>query len=143
MSKLTAGSKASVRHVFFLINFAGSVLFFFASVISILAVQTPGSFLGGLAFFVPAGAFATAEWIAWFRKRRTVERMLGWLCLALAAFAAFGVVANAAEATTRGRWPRGFGSFLSVGVLVAAYFVTCGIYRLRRRQAVVPALPNA
>jgi hypothetical protein len=94
---------------------------------------SPGAFLGGLVFLAPAIAFVAAEWMAFYRKRRGIERILGFTMLGLTAFALFGVVANVAEAITSDDdvpvdfllW------FISIGLSIFLYFGLCGLFRIR------------
>lgn len=119
---------------FFTINFGLAVLFLAGCTYCIGAMESPGSFLGGVAFFAPAAAFATAEWIGWYHARIDVVRVLAVLCLVLGGFFVFGVVANAAEALQSG-WPAGFEWFVVIGLGLASYFICCGIFRLRSIKA--------
>ncbi len=115
---------------FFVTNFALAVFLMAASVASIGATASPGSFLGGILMFPLAGALAVAEWRAWYRKRRDVERTLGKACLVIAGLAIFGLVANVGEALQKG-WVDGLGWFVLVGSCVAGHFVGCGLWRIR------------
>ena len=123
-----------MRTVFFVINFTGAILFMMMCVVAVGQAASPFSFLGGIISFPPAAAFAIAEWVAWYRRRLAVEKVLGGVCLALCALSAFGVVANVAEAL-QSSWPSGFEWFVVIGLAIASYFGICGVCRLWRRQA--------
>ena len=124
----------TMRTLFFIINFTGAILFMMACVVAVGQAASPFSFLGGIMFFPPAATFAIAEWVAWYRRRYVLEKVLGGLCLGLCAFSAFGVVVNVGEALLSS-WPSGFEWFVVIGLAIASYFGVCGVYRLWYRRA--------
>ena len=105
-----------------------------ACVYSAGAMQSPGSFLGGIAFFLPTIAFLIVEWVAWYRQKLNALLALAVICFLISGFAAFGVAANVAEAVQSG-WPSGFGWFVAIGLAIASYFGACGCWRLRAYRA--------
>ena len=146
-SRQSRGS-STVRAAFFAVNFAAGVLFCAASLLGI--VQCSGGvgsffgFLGGVIMLGPSAALAVAEWVAFYRNNRHVERVLGWAMFGLAAFTVFGIVANVCEAMLPPKPDRHAASielivwFIAIGVIIVTYFGCCGFYRLRhmRRQEV-------
>jgi len=89
---------------FFLINFAASVAFvllcFVAVAEAFAGSGSPYSFFGGVIFSGPAAVVALGEWLLYMRMREDLKRPLGAVCGAVAAFTAFGFVANVFEALT-------------------------------------------
>lgn len=122
-------------HLIFVTNFSMARLFLMACVYSIGAMETPGSFFGGIAFFAPAAAIARAEWIAWYRKRFDVLRPLAVCYLVFSALAMFGIISNVAAAVYVGWSLEGIGWFIAIGLLIAIYLGGCGIYCLRVTKA--------
>ncbi len=121
------------RLMFFLVNFAVAVLLFLSSVIAIATMESPGSFLGGLFCLFPVLIYGTCEWIAFYRRNVSVERMLGYANLGCAAFVAFGTVTTIGESV----FDRSSGNIEIVCVAaligggVFAYLVASGWCRLR------------
>jgi hypothetical protein len=60
--------------------------------------KSPGSFFGGIFGFLPILIYAIADWLAWYRNRPSVERILAYANLGCAAFLTVGVVTNVGEA---------------------------------------------
>lgn len=82
----------------FVINFAVSTFLFIVSVFSILSAENAFAFLGGLFIVLPAGCYAVAEWVCWYRQRLRLLLPLGIINLMLAAFLGFGLIVNIGEA---------------------------------------------
>ena len=90
------------RLAFFLTNFIAAVAMTFICITamaeSVAGDGSPFAFLGGLFCVGPAVLFAIGEWFLFVRKREKLRRPLGFACGAVAAFTAFGFVANVFEA---------------------------------------------
>lgn len=96
-------------------------------------MESPGSFMGGVVGFVPFLAYGVAEWIAWYRRRQSMERKLAYANLGCAAFIAFGVTTNIGESLTYSEqipWSL-LAIFASIGSAMIAYLTACGLLRLR------------
>ena len=84
-------------------------------------------------FFAPSLIYSLCEWLVLYRRRVTIERKLGFVNLACAAFVVFGIVTNVGEALmdeipldiTFLFW------FAVIGGSIVAYLISCGLCRLR------------
>jgi hypothetical protein len=124
-----ADHRSIVGTMFFAINFVFAVFIIFISVVAVVQSETPYSLLGGIMLLPVAAGVAIIEWVAWYRRKHALERFLGGLCFGVGALAAFGVIANVAEALNN-TWPDGFEWFVGVGLAIASYFVACGAWRI-------------
>ena len=128
-----------MRKAFFLINFGGGCFLCLVCLLNTIlpfycpSAATPYSFLGGILFLPPSVAFAYFEWRAFRWKNRSVERVLGWFCLGLAAYGflitcsvAFVSLDPLAGSSARTYWTEG------CGLLVALYLGLCGWERVRK-----------
>ena len=121
------------RVLFFLLNFTVAVFLFISCVIVVAVPTTPFSFLGGIVGFCPILAYGICEWLAFYRRRVSIERKLGYANLGCAAFVGFGVVTNIGEALMADA-PPGFLFFfwfLLIACAIIAYLVASGLCRLR------------
>ncbi|MCS7465759.1 hypothetical protein NZK35_03600 [Stieleria sp. ICT_E10.1] len=101
--------------------------------ISIAVMESPGSFFGGIIGFFPFLVYGFAEWIAWYRRRKSTERKLAYANLGCAAFAAFGVVTTIGEVLMEPEpvdW-QFLTVFSLIGLCIIAYLAACGWMRLR------------
>lgn len=121
--------RSVVGSMFFAINIIVAASVIFISVVAVVQAETPYSFLGGILVLPPAACAAIIEWVAWYRRKHALERVLGALCFGVGALAAFGVIANVVEAL-EDTWPEGFEWFVGIGLAIASYFVTCGGWRV-------------
>jgi hypothetical protein len=123
-----------LRILFFALNFSVAVLYFVGSmtyiVLPFFGGGSFGAFVGGVFGIVPSGLMALGEWWAYYRRKQSVEYALGVIALVLSALVVFGVVANVAEAWSKGSLPDWFPWFIAVGSLIAVYFALCGLFRL-------------
>jgi Kef-type K+ transport system membrane component KefB len=90
--------------------------------------------------------YAAAECLVLFRGNRRVERRLGIANLGCAAFIAFAIVSNIAEAVFSGSNSGEFSFwfwFLLFGALAFGYLLICGIHRLRRNVVTADCLKEA
>lgn len=134
LSKPTgSGERPLLRSLFFAINFAVAVLMFVSAAISIVVMESPGSFFGGIIAFVPFLLYGIAEWVAWYRQRRSIDRKLAYANLGCAAFVAFGVVATIGEVfvdTEPIDW-QFLVVFTLIGLCIIVYLLACGWMRFR------------
>ncbi len=122
-------TQSIARTVFFVGNCAVAVLFMIACIVAVAQSTSPYSFLGGILFFPVAAGAAITEWRVWHRRKHTLEKVLGGLCVGVSALTMFGVIANVAEALQSSR-PNGFEWFVMMGIIVACYFGACGVWRI-------------
>ena len=122
------------RTLFFVINFLLGALLFASCVVWIIEWffgGHPTLFLGGLALIIPTFMFTITEWLAFYRRRRQIERILAVVMLGLSGFTVFGVAVNVGEAIYHGgQIPDGFEWFIVIGLGMAVYFLMCGACRL-------------
>ncbi|NLX57092.1 MAG: hypothetical protein GXY58_18440 [Planctomycetaceae bacterium] len=129
MQKPMADHRSVVGTVFFAINIIVAAFLIFISVVAVVLPESPYSFLGGIMLLPPAACAAIMEWVAWYRRGHVLERVLGGLCLGVAALVAFGVISGVAEAL-QDTWPEGFEWFVGIGLAITSYFVACGAWRV-------------
>jgi hypothetical protein len=136
----TPSRTRAVDSLCFAINFLLALLFVSCCVISLGVGDNPFAFIGSVLFVLPVAAYATAEWVCWYRERRSLLRPLGKLNLLGAAFFAFGLVANLGEAFI-GAQP--VDPLLVVALIcilgtLSGYLFWCGWRRLHA----IPDVPN-
>ena len=129
----SGGARSLLRITFALVNFVLAVVFAIAGVISIVAPESPGQFLGGLMITAPFAFYAFCEWLVLYRKNESAERALGIANLACAGFAIFGVLTNLREALSSEARPddRFLMRFVLIGGTIVAYLIASGCFRLR------------
>ncbi len=120
------------RFVFFFINFWLAVLLTLMSIVSVAMMENPFAFLGGIMMMAPTGMYATTEWFAYYRNRRSLEFPLGILNLCAAGFVMFGLITTIGEELLSEE-PLAteflFG-FATVGLVIAGYLAACGLFRV-------------
>jgi hypothetical protein len=120
------------RFVFFFINFWLAVLLTQMSIVSVAMMENPFAFLGGIMMMAPTGMYATTEWFAYYRKRRSLEFPLGILNFCAAGFVMFGLITTIGEAQMSEEPPSKefFVGFATIGLGIAGYLAACGLFRV-------------
>ena len=129
LEEQTADHWSVAGTVFFAINFAVAAFLLVICIVAVVQAETPYAFLGGIMLLPAVTVAAIMEWVAWYRRKYALEKILGGLCFGVGALAMFGVVANVAEALQTS-WPDGFEWFVGIGLTIAWYFVICGAWRV-------------
>ena len=86
-----------LRGAFFAIDFVAAVLLTVSCVISVAAPESPFQFLGAIMSSLPVILYAVCEWLAFYHRKHSVERKLGYVNLGFAALAGFAVVTTIGE----------------------------------------------
>jgi peptidoglycan/LPS O-acetylase OafA/YrhL len=123
-----------MRTAFFAINFTAATLVFCLAVVGVIVPFYGGdsgpALVGAFMLLIPSAYFAALEWALFHRRRITLERPLGLVCLALSAFVFFGIVVTVAESMTSSP-PDSLTPPLAAAALIAGYLAACGLFRIR------------
>lgn len=122
-----------LRRVFCAVNFCAGAFVSLSALASIVSMESPYSFLGGIVLVGPCILYCAAEGMVWRRKRSSTERLLAYANLASAAFLMIGVVTTIGEfMTSDDPIPWGFLlTFSAIGIGLSAYVAVCGFMRLQ------------
>jgi len=127
---------STAKVFFFIVNFSCAlvVVVWSATTIvrAILGRDSPAELLVSIFLIGPSCSFCLAEWVAYYRDKRSAEQKLGFLMLGLAALTLFGVVANIYEAITTEmeRLHEFVACFGGIGISICLYCALCGLFRL-------------
>jgi hypothetical protein len=123
-----------MRFLFYIVNFSLGTFFLLGClgtiVVFLFGYANPRVLLASLVFLPFPAGLVLLEWLGFRRNIESMDVATGVVCLAVAAFAVFGVIANVGEAIISD-WLRGFGWFVAGGIAVAGYFALCGTLRIK------------